>query len=300
MADSVFELNAIQLAKQSAFNTAVTTATYNWGGRGTLKFEDAVTQPNYLTGEPGGLTVEDVFIADTGSMITLADVPVSPTLMTWIGCMAVKNLSASNTTFLFTTPTSTAFAANSIIPWTFKCVTMHQAYDVQDCFVEEFNFHGDVASNNGQVQLNAKVGGRSAATGTKTASLGLVPNHTASILNQNSCGVKLAAVGTTPPTVAQTGLVQAISLNWKTGFTRGRYSDSRTAKDYSVIDGGGLHHDITGVLRLMFGTGTAGTDALTHLANARAGTPKNVLITYTAGNADTCAFPNWAEATMTG
>ncbi len=288
MADSVFELNVIQMAKQAAFNTAQTTATYNWGGRGSLDIEDSVIQPNYVTGEPGGLTVEDAFGADTGSMFNLSDIPVSPTLMTWLGCMAVKDLSASNTTYLFAVANTTA---NSLAAFSFKLATMEQVFDVADCFIEEFNLHGDVGANNGQVQVNAKVGGRKAAPGgTKTAALTLVPNHTASILNQNGCGIKIAALGTAASAgTAQTGILQALSLNWKTGFTRGRYSDGRAALDYAQIDGGGLHFDITGSMRVMM-SGTANIPAHTHIANARAGTGKNVQLVYTAGNADTLTF----------
>ena len=37
MADSVFELDALQMVKQSVFGTGITTATYLWGGRGSMK-----------------------------------------------------------------------------------------------------------------------------------------------------------------------------------------------------------------------------------------------------------------------
>ncbi len=285
MADSVMELNAIQLAKQVAFGTALTTATHLWGGRGTIKVEDKIIHPNYVTGEPGGLTVEDGFVADTGTMFNLADLPASPALMVYLLNQAIVASVGPETSFPFTTPVNQT--PNTLTPFSWKLSTMAQTYDVADVICEEFNFHGNVDENNGVVSVNAKMGGRKAAAGgTLTASLALIPNHTAGILNQNNCGIKIAAVGSVPSGgSAQTGTLKAISLTWKTGFVRGRYSDSRAALDYAQVDGGGLAYVITGTLKCLFGA-----NAVTHFANARASTPKNIQLLYTAGNADTLTY----------
>lgn len=293
--EGVFDVTAIQLAKQSAFGTAQTTATYNWPGHAKIKFEDKIVTPKYSTGEPGKRTMEDAFAASTGTTITLPDTDLSAALSIWALNMAIKGLAGPAMSFAFTLPTSNA--GNTLNSFSFKVATnaAGAVYDVADCFMTKFNMHGDFDADNGTVKFNAMVAGRKAApNGSVTAGLNLVGGlvgstsvHTASIFNFSNAAFKLSALGASLGTaVQQKGVLKGFSIDCDTGFFPGGYADGRAALDYAQIDGGGLAYDITGKLKLLLSATAdgSGTATPTHIANARAAAGKVMQLILTAGN----------------
>ena len=270
MADTVYDLIAVQHGLQGAFGTGV-AATKKYPGNATLQLEDAVVTPKRMTGEPGGMTVEDAIAASTGTLINLQDTELSAELMAFMGNMGIKTVGGPATSFPFVCPTTTT--ANSISYFTWEFATLAQEYEVADCILEAFNLHGDVNANEGRAFFNGRIGGRKATASTLTASLAPYVGHTP--LNLNNATYFLDALGAAAyGATAVTGALRGFSLDvTKTGFERGRLMDGRTDLDYAAVIGGGQGYRMNGNLKLLIGS-----HAVTQIANARAGTGKLISI----------------------
>lgn len=245
-------------------------ATFKHKGNASLKIDDAVAIPefDYNLGILGG-NVEGAHIADTGSTLTWEDCDFTAEDMIWLGNMAIKSVPGASTSFAFAFPTT---SANTIKYFTHELVTATQEYEFGYGFCESFNVHGDVAADNGRIMYNAVIKGRAAAASTATASLGFLANHHP--LNVNYATVHFDTIGTAAGTAAATsGYLRAFNLDVKTGWTAeaARYADGRSTKDFSVTTF--TDYEITGTIRVKFGS-----QAVTHIAAARAGTPAAMAI----------------------
>lgn len=265
---SATRLTAIQHGRESTPGTLV-AATWIYPGEGTVEFEDKVEQPMYMTGV-AGRPVEYAFISQTGTTINLSDTPCSVELLAFMGNIGVKQVLGPATSFPFTFPTT---AANTISAYTFEFATAQQEYECGYCFLEKFSIHGDGGSDNGVVKFNGVVRGRSAAASTKTSSLTIYANHQPLVINA-ATKFSIDAVGTAAGTGSHiSGVLRGFSMDVETGWKPGHYADNRSAKDFSVPEGGGVDYKITGNLKLLLGA-----TAVTEIANARAGTGRIVQI----------------------
>lgn len=266
MAAAPFMLTTIQHGLEGTPGTLV-PATFKWFGNGTLKFGESIQTPGfeYAQGFAGGV-IENTFIADTESTLTLADTELSAENAVWLFNMGVKAITTSATadnSFTFAFPTT---AANSVSSFTWEVATKAQEYEFGYGTCTAFNIHGDVAADNGRILTNAVIAGRAAAASTLTGSLTTLANHHP--LNINYATVHFDSVGTAAGTASATAaFLRAFSIDVNTGWELRRYADGRAAKDGSVAVY--RNYEITGMVR-------ADLDAalVTRIANARAGTPE--------------------------
>lgn len=270
------KVNKIQHGLEATAGTLV-AATFKHLGSGDLEFIDKVALNgfNYNLGSHSGI-IEPTSIAETGSRLTLADAPLSTEAMIWLGNMGIKAVTGAATSFPFTFPVPGA-AANSIKSFTFElqCGAV-QEYEFGYGFCSKFSLHGDEGSNDGMLMYNAVIEGQQAAASTVTASLGLLANL--EVLNIARASLKIDALGTAPGTgSAVTGWLKAFNVDVETGWTPGYYASGRTTNDWDVPDYGG--YKITGKLRVKLDA-----TAVTHIANARAGTGKNIEIALNGSN----------------
>lgn len=189
--------------------------------------------------------------------------------MIWLGNMGIKSVPGAASSFAFTFPTT---SANTIKTFTHEMCTATQEYEFGYGICTEFNIHGDVAADNGRIMYNAVHVGRASSASTATGSLGFLANHHP--LNINYATIHFDTIGTAAGTAAATAAyLRAFNLNVKTGWTAqaARYADGRSAKDFSVATF--TDYEITGSIRVKFGS-----QAVTHIASARAGTPAAMAI----------------------
>jgi hypothetical protein len=260
-------------------------ATFIHKGSASLKIDDAIAVPefDYNIGTLGG-NVEGAFIADTGSTLTWEDCDLSAADMTWLGNTAIKTVLTGATAdngHSFTFPSS---SANTISYFTHELSTATQEYEFGYGFCESFSVHGDVAADNGRIMYSAVHKGRATAASTVTASLGFLANvHP---LNINYATVHFDTIGTAAGTAAATATyLRAFSMEIKTGWTAeaARYADGRSTKDFSVPTF--TNYEWTGNIRVKFGS-----QAVTHIASARAGTPAAMAIKCAGASSTTVNF----------
>lgn len=276
------KVNKIQHGLESTAGTLV-AATFKHLGSGELEFIDKVVPLgfNYNLGAHSGI-VEPTAIAQTGSRLTLSDAPFSTEAMIWLGNMGIKTVAGPATSFPFTFPVPGA-AANTISPFTFELqLGAVQEYEFGYGICSKFSIHGDEGSNDGMIMYNAVIEGRQAAASTVTASLGLLANLEA--LNIARASLKIDALGTAPGTgSAVTGWLKAFNVDVETGWMPGYYAAGRAANDWDIPDYGG--YKITGKLRVKLDA-----TAVTHIANARAGTGKNIMLTLNGSSSRVVAI----------
>ena len=258
-----------QMGLEATAGTLV-PATFKHKGNASLKIDDVIATPefDYATGIIGG-NVEGAHIAETGSTLTWEDADFTAEDMIWLGNMGIKSVVGAASSFAFTFPTT---SANSIKTFTHELSTATQEYEFGYGFCESFNIHGDVAADGGRIMYSAVHKGRNSAASTLTASLGFLANYHP--LNINYATVHFDTIGTAAGTAAATAAyLRAFSLEVKTGWTvpAARYADGRSAKDFSVATF--TDYEITGTMRVKFGS-----QAVTHVASARAGTPAAMAI----------------------
>lgn len=237
-------------------------ATYQISGDGTMQFLDRVVFPKYARGYFGGV-VEDVYVAETGTELSLNDRELTAEELVWDLNHAVKAVPGAATSFDFALPTT---AANSIRAFTYEFVAGGQEYEFGYGMFSEYNIHADGGDNGGTFFCNGKVVGRKAAASTVTASLGLVANR--EVMNLRQCTVFLDALGTAAGAAAASTLkLKGFTWNLKTGWMGEGFATGRTAKDFS--DGYFHGYELTGTLKCL-----ADSAAITQIATMRAGTGK--------------------------
>jgi len=259
-----FKLISVQQGLEGTPGTLV-PATFKHKGNGTLKFADSVRTPEleYALGTLGG-NVEGAYVPETGSVLTLSDCPFSAETMIWTGNRAIKALPGAASSFAFAFPTT---AANTINYFTMEMATATQEYEFGYGFTRSFNVHGDVGADNGALMYNEVIEGRKAAASTATASLGFLANYHPLSINYTT--IHVDAVGTAAGTAsAITGWVRGFSIDVETGWSteNARFAAGRSALDFDVPTFG--DYKITGNIKALFGS-----NSVTQLANARAGTP---------------------------
>ncbi len=162
---------------------------------------------------------------------------------------------------------NTGGTRHTIKTFTWEMQTDAQEYEFGNAFCSKFSVHGDVNANNGRIMYNSIHEGRVAAASTFTSSLGFLANlHP---LNMNYAGINIDAIGTLAGTAsATTGVLKAFSVDVETGWTtaNSRYADGRSTKDLSLATFG--DYKISGTIKMLLSA-----TAVTHIANARAGTP---------------------------
>lgn len=260
---SYFRLTKLQLGKEASPLVGA-AATSIWPGEAELKFGEKIATPTYMTGE-AGYTVENTFVGDTETVLTLKDTYMSPELLTWFLTNSLTGASTSGSIFPFDFATTAAVASPLTFSWEYAL--SQQEYEFSG-YGESFNIHGDVNANEGLVMFNGVVRGESAASSTLTSSLSPITGHFAGTLPVANGKIHLNALGTAASTSASIATwLRAFSVDFKTGWHGGRYMSGATNRDIVTVEGGGTDYEITGTLKVL-----ANSNAVTEIANARYGT----------------------------
>ncbi len=262
----------VGLKKLSQFNlgleaTPGTTvpATHVWNGDAYATIEDAPFITKYPVGIPMDLSVEDIYLAETGTTIVLSDTECSVEQLVYLFCMSIIGTTASAgvTPFLmdsYTIPSSSTI--NAIKTFTTEFSDGVQGFKAGYTFAEKISIHGDVDSNQGRILMNAQLRAQKSNTATLTPAITTVP--LIEPLNINALTIKIDAPGTAAGTAAQTNnLLAAFDLNITTGWQPDRSASGRSARDFQQAIYNG-QPQFAG--KLVYKTTAA---AYTQLANAR-------------------------------
>ncbi len=247
-------------------------ATYQVCSEGAVNILDRVVFPKYPRGSFGGV-VEDAYVAETGTEITLNDHELTPEELVWDLNHAVKAVPGAATSFAFPFSTTTP---NSIRAFTYEYVMAAQTYEAGYGMYREYNIHADADDQGGTFSVNGVVVARKAAPVTKTSSLGKVANR--QVMNLRQCLFYLDALGTAPGSNASTMKLKGFTWNLVTGWMGEAYAAGRAAKDFA--DGYYHGYALTGTFKVL-----CDAAAVTQIANMRAGTAKNFQVKWT-GDSD--------------
>lgn len=277
------KVNMIQHGYEGDTPGTLVPATFKHLGNGELEFIDKVKAHgfDYNVGSHAGI-VEQAAVGETGSRLTLSDFPFSAEAAIWHFNAALKQLPGPASSFVFAFPVPGA-APNTISTFTWEMqLEAVQEYEFGYGFVSKFSIHGDESQNDGVIMMNAVVEGRQAAASTVTAALGFLANRETLVIPRAT--IKIDALGTAPGTgSAITGFLKAFNIDVTTGWVPGYYMAGRATNDWDIPDYQG--YQITGKLRVLMGA-----TAITHIANARAGTGKNIEIACNGSSSRKVAF----------
>lgn len=277
------KVNMIQHGYEGATPGTLVPATFKHLGNGELEFIDKINAHGfeYNVGSHAGI-VEQAALGETGSRLTLSDFPFSAEAAIWHLNAAIKQLAGPASSFAFAFPVPGA-AANTISTFTWELqLEAVQEYEFGYGFISKFSVHGDESQNDGKIQMNAVVEGRQAAASTVTASLGFLANRETLVIPRST--IKIDTLGTAPGTgSAVTGWMKAFNIDVDTGWVPGYYAAGRTSNDWDIPDYQG--YKITGKIRCLLNA-----TSITHIANARAGTGKNIEIACNGSSSRKVAF----------
>lgn len=240
---------------------SLVAATYQIVGEGSVTFDDRVELPAYPRGKFGPI-IEDVYVAETGTTISLNDAELTHEDLVWDMNAAIKAVVGAATNFPFTFPTS---SANSIRAYTYEYRTAAQEYEAGYGIFTEYNIKADADDNGGVFYRNAKIQARKAAASTMTSSLSKVANR--ENMNLRNAVLYLDTIGTAAGTSAASLYVKGFTLDMKTGWMGEAFATGRSDLDFS--DAYFHNFELSGTLKCLMDSA-----AVTQIANMRAGTPK--------------------------
>lgn len=252
-------------------------ATYQIVGEGSMNFTDRVELPTYPRGKFGPI-VEDVFVAETGTEISLNDAELTFEDLVWDLNAAIKAVPGPTTTFAFTFPTS---SANSLRAYTYEFRTAAQEYEAGYGIFTEYNIKADADDNGGVMYRNAKVQARKAVPSTMTSSLSKVASR--EVMNIRNALFYLDSVGTAAGSAASSLKVKGMTLDLKTGWMGEAFATGRSDLDFS--DAYFHNFEASGTLKVLMDSA-----AVTQIAAMRAGTPKIAQLKVSGSNSRVAKF----------
>lgn len=254
-------------------------ATFQHMGEGSVEILDRVVVPNYARGVFGPI-VEDAFVAETGTRLTLDDAPCALEDLIWHLCAAIKALPGAASAFAHALPTT---AANSIRAYTWEYRTAQQEYEFgYGCFTD-YAIHADADDEGGTFFRNGKVEGRKSVASTVTPSLGKIPLR--EVMNLRQCTWKIDALGTAAGTAsAQGNALKGFSWELKTGWMPEAFAVGRSDKDFADF----MFHNFELKTKLKV---LLNAVAVTRISNARAATGEIFQVAW-AGSSSRAALFN--------
>lgn len=253
-------------------------ATFMHVGEGSVEFLDRVVVPKYPRGV-FGLIVEDGYVAETGTRLTLDDSECTAEDLVWALNAAIKAVVGAASNFPFTLPTT---SANSIRAFTWEYRLAQQEYEFGYGCYTDLGIHADADDEGGTFYWNGKVEGRKSVASTVTGSLTKLAAR--EVMNLRQCTWKIDAVGTAAGTAsAQGNKLKGFSWDLKTGWMPEAFATGRSDKDFADF----MFHNFELAVKtklLMSDT------AVTRIANARAATPEIFQIAWAGSSSRAVKF----------